>query len=1717
MPGVRIDSTLDTAGDGAYRKVLNSGPTPSEIHRRVDTDLDPSQTQVGDPTAALNGVSVRVTADGSEVSNIQYDSRRRMSRAFVTYHFNTPDAARFNSVVDGLDHPEGTFSGYSFLQILQWLSQQPGASFTIGRTPANYAQYAGAVAFDKESITSAIDKLVKKRGNAVWEVTFEGVLNVWERTPSADSRIAVFGQNIQSGEFSGADPDTASSVKVADKGYGRKRQFGGPGFFPGSDESRHGADDPATFSPGDAPADLFSLSYLNTRVDGGPYFSVSDGAGGDVKVELDWRADNPFGNGREFVGIDASLLTHPELRPAFEIQRGDMVGPVVEDVAQQEPLIISGIAGSGQRRTVASVRREMEDRLLKSLREGATGRVRFYTTNYTVKNGDGKTSTHTRVAGILFVDPMWGQTGKKGWSIDGARGRLIYRGTDLSEVMSFTPDNTTIGWEVQPSDEYPSAGPENPQIRIFHTYQHGESAVRGHCVLSTAMDPVTAGSAPYGVVDVGDYERHENVVFNASGNPKYPAPAPAPRDDTARMTTLAENYQALGTGAAMASGVITIMPGDESIRIGDSTNGGVVTRVEHSYVPYFTTRITLSGAPQVSSPLDDEFKRAILDLQGETKVNSDEIAQFRGASAVEPAGADGPLGSAGVASGDRIPLSVVIPQGTGGISGLRLQDGGHEAPLLLRYIPEVARFTCPPVIQIDRTPESRIDQPENTSTIFTQEDKAEARGFAHQLFELVRLAAPDGEIEWRVALSVVDDPGNGLQSAGGDRLEVRDQGEVATGDLTQAGQLDAITSNPIYFVAKPPVGVTGGGALARASLAASSGLYGGIGAFAEELDLAFVADGDSSRAGWKTGEQGLAEPDTGFYWHRADASTLWWVGVKKGVAEGTLPETGEALVGEGSDLRAGFGKVGNLTVPWYGFQRGVGLSVVQSKAKTIRQSMSFGDVSDQSSFWWQDDLVRVPSSGKLKGHRGVWYVATDDESGFLRFVPEASVYGVTDQDRANANGLLVHLTNDGAAEMGFDADGLVWFDSPQNEEGWLAMTTHHRLTEKVIYRSKWDRRTKYVDAAKTAGATDGFPGDGLHFPYSALELLDSRAKTLQTVLIPDIEMTRHSTEVRSAYQPFISDQDWKQALAATITSEGTKPDWQLASLGPEIYNVDFDNTVRKFIGIMGVEMNWGNTDCAFPSGRVPKTWYPEADEAGESYPDVTGGGSGSSFDGKQITRSGGGGASVPDSGKSAQGAGSTSQNVYNSAAKWVTQAFSAVRTAHNGLVADLVYTFQLFDNFAASVWGDDNDPKSVGGFSIFKMLWGTKIADAFKSRGDSKAPLAKAMSYDALSDGDDHRTLDDLIGFAGFFDKSVADRFPISWLGTGTVKDKFDELTQQIQQMLNKAATGGFQGTPGPRGARGPRGPKGDQGDPGPKGATGPAGPEGPAGPPGVAPSALAAILAAIAKLLANKKKAEGVTTPGDPTGGAGATDGAGGGDGGGTAGSTPATPPAGAGGSTTNPPTNGGTGGNAGGATNGIGIEDVPVASGHSPEAPGVPGVGVEPGGRVPGSTGAPPTSGVTMHGGLSTGPEGPVYSPGPPGGLSGGESARVVAAMVAATGIDPVNNSVAGNSSGASDHVKAQFGRELGDYAGQEHSGEMTIPPGWDGIVLPNDFFLNFQFNPDSRVAAKQINPDDAQALWAIGGGGGKATGVTGVTQDAALPNPRPGGVTPPVLLAP
>lgn len=1705
-----FDNTLDSEGEGAYREILRSGPNPSERHYRDENDHRPSDVSIDNPESLKEGRKIRLGVSGTEVSRVEYDKRRELQRVFVTYEFNTPTASIHNGVVDGQEYVDGHFNDKSFSEVLDWLVEQAasaGVDLSVV-TPADWATYAGPISFNKESIASAINKLAQQRGNDLWEVTFDGQLIVYSRDAANGTDVAQFGLNVSAADISGSDSAADLSVKVADKdARGLKNQYGGPGYFEETGEDKHGAPEPIEFQLGQVKGSV--EGFAQPICINGTFQEWPKTGDKPMTLEYFWDAPNPFNNGRAFVGIDQNLLTHPSQGPIFEFHRETY--DVVSWGTRYKP---DGDADE----SMSAVRDTLVSNWTARHIGVTVNEFQTLTHEWTETADDGTEQTTGVVFVIAWLAPKWEIVPAEGFFIDPIIGRLKWKtnGPGAADIADLSQASSTVSVLTSPEAGFANAGEKSPMLKISTPLIPSAIKIRGHCVLSTKMADVTVGTAPFGLVELGDFEKH-NVIFNAADEEGFADPGDTEHDDTDRMQQTAQNLAKTNAGLAKAHGTVTIFPGDRSIHVGQATNGGIVQQVEHTFTPFFETKITLSGEPGIDNPELREMRRALTAAQREIAISNRAIERLTGRStavggAKRTAQHDhsspeqgGPLGNV-AAKG----LSILEADGAGN-PALSITDGEHRGALYVEWDPALGLFRSPGGMHIDRTPEGKQKRPENESTTFTQANSAK-RGYAHQLFRLLDLDEADGEITSRVALAIEGE--EGLQNVGGDRLRIRDMGDQ------WAGQIDAVTSNDIFFIAMPPLNVTGE-VTTRSMLGVSQGQksYAG-GMFAKDNwghVLFDLSDNQTSRN--RVGITSLQVPSLGMHLGPqigGEGKDKFQFVVQVRELDGgpdSKQEMLKVLASDGVEGIAydgfGFGHFGNLLYDnGSSVQRAIHASINEGQ---IVHSVFRGEQETPDHIWSPVGLGSAPAG--FTGKYG-WYVSFEDGADYIRFIkPAGAITG-------GAKVFAVGIDSD-RQQMIFEDRGLFRIES----------TTHNGQISAQLMHYEYEKPSNPPPDGDSVNANQHQKCNGIG-DHSVLTLRNSIDEVLETIVIPNIARTRHDPRVDSIgefaigfSEHFVTEDDVEKRQ---ITGSGGNLN---ATKQNELFAVDDGLAQAGFVGIRGV-VGMGSAEHALPSLEVPHFWNPCGDEDGEDYQYESGSTyeyrvGGVNFLSKTIS-----GFTEQESGLTGATSAPLATWLFESGSKWVAESVKSLRNAINHNVSVGILRDRLLASLGASVWGgqDRADEEAalanpmLNGWSIYKQIWGNTAGLSRMQEYGEDASIAKMMGMGhllgtppadhATAGGNDFYNLNDIIGISSFYNASIAEKLATAWLGTETVEDKWNQLKQEINDF--QAAPGpagppgekgdpGGQGPPGPRGATGAKGEKGEPGKdstvPGPPGkdseVPGPQGPPGPPGAPGGGGSGGSG----------GTGKQKGATTPteSDPSTPSPPAPGDGGGGANPNPETTPSTDadgndvPTGGGGENPSVPDGGtdGSGNGRGGAHEGSPF--------HGPGGAVTPGSrGIYPGIGVPGQRPIRPSDGSLLHAELHTGAEGPNWSQAGflPGGLLGGMEGRTVQLVGIETGIEPVLNALGGNSSGASAHAKTLWGLLSHDYAGTLH-GALTQPPGWDeDPAWPNEWFLNYKFNPDSRLNLPAIATDTMEELWAIGGGGGRSTGVTGVTIDAALP---------------
>ena len=1433
---VEFDKELDTEGGGAYRKIINTGPRPSEIHYRVDDDADPSAVSINDPASLRDGASVRTGANGTQVTTVQYDVRRELEGALITYKFNTPDADRFNSKVDGKQYAQGAFQNKTFQEVLDFIKERSGGKFNTATVPGNYSRYAGPISFSKESATACIDKVVRARGNDIWHIDFEGGLHIYSRDQEDDQRKGEFGINIIGADFSGKSKDKELSIRVADNGKGDKKQFGGPGYIAGSGEKEvYGAPE---------PLELKALSFAgqehdwSVKLPGKPAYNHPVGEDGkSVVAELSWEVPDQFPkSGNPFNGIDSNLLTHPNLRPAVEIRKGDAFLSEPRNVSKR------GVYTTAKQ-AKAAIKRDLDT---AANSRGLKGEIEYKSVSFVVEE-DGEEYVVERHVGVFWAEPKWSLAAGDGWTMDPDFGRIIYRAKvgGISGVASIEKSNSSFSFQTAPDARITTASETNPIPVITYNYSHGTVKVRLHAVVTDSMQDKDQGNSPFAILEEGDYQRH-NVVFNASNNPDYQPPAESPRDDSERMQQLLENLKALNSGLAQARGTVTVFPGDETIAIGSFTNGGVVTQIVHEYSPYFRTRFTLSAMPDVDNPVVDALASLTRQIQNEQGINSEnmrKISKGIGGRIGSGAGVPAHTHDGAEQGGSDLGAITAVSLHVRGARGLVLTDTHEDkdvsGPLEVVYDPTLAAFVVQSSIRIDKTPEGKVGPPENVSTPVT-EVGVPGRGFAHNLFSVLKLDSPHGDITHRAALNIGEELD--LDNYGGDRVRVRDGN-------SRAGHLTSIVSTDIYHVSvKPRVFAPGeadvsGPINRRAYLGVSpqNDKAYAMGIFAKKDEPNWLVDlSDNQPRNIQVGVPTPIIPSLGIHMGPDDGkkstdSMHFIVNAKQLTSEAdSLQEVRTVLSSHLTEALSysavAQGLVGNVL-----YSKGDdGSSQTKVAAHAIlnfgkdNHVMYDGEQGYGDNPWITTDFPTKVNDSFLTGKKG-WYVSFDEEDSYIALS--------IDDDRSRAGKPFFKVKTIFKESGGWTSEqpeGVPESDSASSlnflTDGWLYVENSVGTAQLMDF-SYSPKDGPDLDKLKKTG---GEHQKCFEAPTSALLLKNSVDEILAVVAIPVINATSHDNSVASGYLPrFLTDND----LVLVEENPDTGNDGLLTR---DIHRDFFYYSQHKafegggvaaqagFMGVRGVSAE-GSSRHALPSAQVPYFWNPCSDESGEDYSAEEEEAAGTTVEIKYADRKyyekTVPGWSPQRSGESiAQQA--KKPHRYEAASKWVSEAFGAVRDAVNWNCEMGILRDRQLSSLAASVWGGTNerahtDPYEFP-YSIMEQLWGGPGPKELMTN-NKIAPLARVM------------------GYAKFNERYLDEAIPYSWLeGTicdtkgGVGKDArtiqqavIDEIDCHYQEVVSPAidevytAIEEVELKEGPAGAEGPVGPAGPAGPPGPPGSPG--------------------------------------------------------------------------------------------------------------------------------------------------------------------------------------------------------------------------------------------------------------------------------------------------------
>ena len=660
--GFFIDKILDTEGGGAYERELNQGSTPNKTtFREIDSKLE--TLDISDPIGLSDGVQIKLTTRGTEVSKVVYDPRREAAVVKVNFEWNTPTASRNNGRFDQTVYEYNFWNDKTYNEILQQIGAEanielkklglPKTSFSFAKVPF-LEKIAGPIVFKNTPTPQAIDQLLALEGNSLWTldpVTF--AIKVIERKPGpapADSTQGIVGINVTEQSLTGASVASDRPAMVLDKANrGFKVQHGSPVFYgrdkPDPAATTFGADEPLELFP-----DLIELQRVataqkkkinelwgytlhkdtktgqtnwNTPKDGNgnliPHLGVRLVQEGVLDASLIKRT---FKRGKR---IDPKLLTHPD------------IGVVVEAKVARPPAIYKARTLFNEadqvayRKTINALISKANGRLISEISKdvGAKAQLILIESN-AVAPQDVRTETDlvSKRIGILALFPAeWTQIDVL---VDLELGEFIIPPGDnpaFAQLMSAFDlgggGSTEVGFIPDPDNLLDFID----FVKVNFVESLKEAKFRAHVVTAERLDAVISppgGAKPFGAIEQGDYEKH-NVEFNVAKRKGFLEPNGKARDDIPAMTARAEALANSLKLPAMAKGAITIYPGDERLSIGQPANFGVIVKIKHTYVPFFKSQFWLEGTPDVDNPVAAEHRKKIQEYEHFTQVNSRQI------------------------------------------------------------------------------------------------------------------------------------------------------------------------------------------------------------------------------------------------------------------------------------------------------------------------------------------------------------------------------------------------------------------------------------------------------------------------------------------------------------------------------------------------------------------------------------------------------------------------------------------------------------------------------------------------------------------------------------------------------------------------------------------------------------------------------------------------------------------------------------------------------------------------------------------------------------------------------------------------------------------------------------------------------------------------------------------------------------------------------------
>lgn len=709
LPEIQVDNDIDQDGGNLWGIDLNIGQTPNKCLIKIEGDEAIDKLTLDDPVNLGEGLRFQTTATGLEISKTLYDNRQRARCIKFNRSYNSPDSERLNSFINGIYQQPGTYQNLSYHDILKDISLYIRENFPnefhldyLDSSPERIPDiYAGAIRFDNVDVVSAINQVVEKAGSYTWTLLkkssvpnsgsvivdavdiFENEIHIinYDGTTASDIKYGTLGENVVNADITGAENCSLGGAIVFDKdGTGLKIQFGGPEWWnapgdPGeetpssvlpthnsvkplhltigvdllqgnskqiADHTKYDRNDgilentstPAIFPPSGLPVGSSGEHVIETVVlslNGGEFsgrsltaqLSSADSAdyvggfnslAGDEPLSaqmLPEMSPPGFANGDGGVrvsGFDQRLLTHPNVQLSAEAYFAP--GPSLF----VNPVFAVGTSPSDALDKVNNIldTGDIAARKARALQSRQYRDIKKVTHAY--KNSGDKDSA----VGYLISIPNknWQPVG--GMKVDLRRGLLFIK---AAEIVGFGD------WSSNPQFEVITVSGA-PRLTVTHTFidaiQKNPESLRMHCVVHAALDPSTDGTAPYAVHRRDDF-RITNAPFNVAGDDPNAIKETAKRNDRPQMDQLAQDLRADHLFSSGSKGSVVLYPGNNNVVIGEFTNGGIITSVKHDYYPYFKTTIRLVQDIGFGSLSELDERKKFNELGYRVEINPDSI------------------------------------------------------------------------------------------------------------------------------------------------------------------------------------------------------------------------------------------------------------------------------------------------------------------------------------------------------------------------------------------------------------------------------------------------------------------------------------------------------------------------------------------------------------------------------------------------------------------------------------------------------------------------------------------------------------------------------------------------------------------------------------------------------------------------------------------------------------------------------------------------------------------------------------------------------------------------------------------------------------------------------------------------------------------------------------------------------------------------------------